>query len=116
MDEFEGLECLSALNKIEKELNTAEAKSEARLILRQVTGRDMADILSGGYSLTGSQSAIITETIKRRKAGEPLQYILGRAWFMGLALSPARVSLYPGSIPKHWCRKPSKKQGRAVRF
>lgn len=92
MHELEGMNCIAALPVMEAELHS---RSEAKLVLRSVTGREFADLLAGGYRLDRKQTGKIAEIIERRKTGEPIQYILGRAWFMGLSFKTDRDVLIP---------------------
>lgn len=92
MHELVGMNCIAALPVLEAELHS---RSEARLVLRHVTGREIADLLSGGHRIDRKQSGKIAEIIERRKTGEPIQHILGHAWFMGLSIKTDREVLIP---------------------
>ena len=61
-----------------------DARLDARLLLAQVLGRPQLELLAApDLPLNEAQAARYFELAARRAAREPLQYILGRADFMG---------------------------------
>jgi len=65
---------------------------DARLLLQQVCGCTHAElIVQSERHLSAAQCAEFDALLARRQAGEPLAYLLGSAYFMGLefAVSPA---------------------------
>ena len=58
---------------------------DARALLSSATGRDrLKMILDSDQELTAEEEERALEFLKRRETREPLQYILGETWFMGL--------------------------------
>ena len=63
-----------------------EAKAIVRLVLEERFGLTMADILSGSFSsenISGDGADELERMMRRLEQGEPVQYVLGEAWFCG---------------------------------
>lgn len=59
--------------------------NEAELLFSQIFNRDRLGLhLSANRALSKEESSLVASVLKRRIAGEPIQYILGRSEFMGL--------------------------------
>lgn len=69
------------------------ARLDAQLLLGHVLGRDRAWLLAhDDAALTGAQAARLEALMARRRAGEPVAYLLGEKEFHGLTLQvDARV-------------------------
>lgn len=79
-----------------------EAPLKAELLLAHVLGVSRLDALarSSGYGqipleLTALQEGQLTALAARVAAGEPLQYVLGEAWFWGRSFKADRRALIP---------------------
>lgn len=75
------------LEEIKQRLSSAgieEASNDARLLFEGITGMSRTDcLLRAGEEFDSSLSEALQNAAKRRCAREPLQYILGKAYFMG---------------------------------
>lgn len=77
---------------------TDNARFEAELIVMSVMNIDRTKmILGGNENVSEEEYQQITEIIKRRKNGEPLQYILGETEFMSLDFYVEEGVLIPRS-------------------
>ena len=69
---------------------------EARALMRHVLGTyDAALIMRGGESLAEAQSALFAALVTRRKAGEPVAYIIGTREFFSLEFKVTPAVLIP---------------------
>lgn len=69
---------------------------DAEVLLREVLGLTRAGLLTHPERpLTESQARTYLDALRRRAAGEPVAYILGRREFMGLAFHVDRRALIP---------------------
>ncbi len=75
----------------------SDYRIDASLLLEHVFGLDSAGwLMKAQDSLEdGAEAARYMELIERRASGEPLQYITGKAWFMGLEFEVDRSVLIP---------------------
>ncbi|PIQ90146.1 MAG: protein-(glutamine-N5) methyltransferase, release factor-specific [Candidatus Omnitrophica bacterium CG11_big_fil_rev_8_21_14_0_20_41_12] len=70
--------------------------NEAELVLSHVLNCDKLSLyLNKDINLTKGNSVLISEILKRRISGEPLQYILGKTEFMGLEFKVDKRALIP---------------------
>ncbi len=77
-------------------LGEREARSVARLIMEDVAGVTPVDIFARGERTLEPETVALVENIVRRIiAGEPAQYAVGRAMFMGLELKVTPATLIP---------------------
>src|SRR5574344_161521 len=59
-----------------------EAKAITRMVLEECFGFTLTDIVSGGVErLPKSEAKHLKDIFKRLKKAEPVQYVLGKAWF-----------------------------------
>lgn len=72
-----------------------EAQTDARLAGEAVFGTDYAHIITDDGPATAEQLERMGNIRARRLAGEPVQYILGSAWFMGLQFAVRKGILIP---------------------
>jgi release factor glutamine methyltransferase len=72
------------------------ARSDAEELLSRVLGCGRGDLAVRGDSRLGAeQIALLDRWLERRRAGEPVQYITGRAAFRGLDLAVTPAVLVP---------------------
>jgi len=70
--------------------------TETELLFSEILKCDRASLyLNGADQLTDKDSALVAETLKKRIAGEPIQYILGKADFFGLEFKVTPDCLIP---------------------
>ena len=68
---------------------------EARLLLAVASGFSEATVMTSDKALPGEAETRFAEFVARRKAGEPVAYILGRKEFYGLELAVNPAVLIP---------------------
>ena len=79
-----------------REAGVAEARREAGSLLSFVIGRDRTFLISHADDLVGEQELVrFRETVARRAAGEPLQYITGVQDFFGREFRVTPDTLIP---------------------
>lgn len=72
------------------------AEGEALRLLEAVTGLERgALLLDAGRALTPAETERLESLLARRAAREPLQHVLGVAWFYGLELRATPAALIP---------------------
>lgn len=87
---------ISALIKEVQGLLADNARFEAELIVMHVTGVTRTKLITdGGREVNDEERIRALETAKRRRKGEPLQYILGEAEFMSLSFYVREGVLIP---------------------
>jgi release factor glutamine methyltransferase len=70
--------------------------NEAELLFSEILECERAHLyLNGSNELSGEDSALVADVLKRRISGEPLQYILGKAEFFGLKFKVNKHVLIP---------------------
>lgn len=72
-----------------------EPAASAELLAAELLGVGRADVMAGGVSLSEAQSGIYDAWIQRRKSREPVQRILGYAYFRHLELQLNEQTLVP---------------------
>lgn len=71
-----------------------EARAVARMLIEEKFGLSFADIICGGVeALSDAGTQWIEAAVERLEQGEPIQYVLGWAWFCGL-----RFGVKPGVL------------------
>ncbi len=79
-----------------KEAKIADNKTDAALLLEEVLDKDRTFLKAHGERETGrEEEERYRELVKRRAERIPLQYILGKTWFMGLEFEVNRHVLVP---------------------
>ena len=74
----------------------AEARAMARIVFRQTFGWDVAELdAQRTTALSESELLKVYTPLTRLRTGEPLQYVLGHTWFMGMELEVAPGVLIP---------------------
>lgn len=92
---------LSELNdmlvrRLSDALGAGEGRATARLLMEDVVGADPVRIFTRGQlSLEPETVAVVSAMADRIVAGEPPQYVVGRARFMGLDIEVTRDTLIP---------------------
>lgn len=71
-----------------------DAKVDVRILLEEILGLKSLN-LSANRAVSEAEISQLEAALSRRIAGEPLQYILGKAWWMGLCLRVDRRVLIP---------------------
>ena len=84
-----------AISKL-AEAGVESAEAEAKIMLEEISGRDFAWLFLHAED-EASVDAIerLGDMMERRKAGEPLQYIIGKTNFMGIDIAVAPGVLVP---------------------
>lgn len=77
------------------ELGVASPEAEAWAMLEAATGRERLDLLTRAPADDPALDARLDVYLTRRAAGEPLQHVLGLAWFWGLPLRVGPAALIP---------------------
>lgn len=103
-----------ALSFAEKELlaggfSLHEAKVEAMMMVEKATGLERVQVLLSGGILSAEAEQQIMAWIKRRCLREPLQYILGEAWFMGFCFAVRPGVLIPRADTETVCEEALKR-------
>lgn len=71
-----------------------EARAVARMLIEEKFGLSFADIICGGVeALSEAGTQWLEAAVERLEQGEPIQYVLGWAWFCGL-----RFGVQPGVL------------------
>ena len=86
---------LAAMTRL-REAGLDEPRREANSLLMHATGRDHAFLIThADDELTAEQLSTFQDSLKRRAAGEPFQYIAGRQEFYGLEFEVTPDVLIP---------------------
>ena len=73
-----------------------EARAVARMLVEEKFGLSFTDIICGGIeALSDADKQWIEAAVKRLEQGEPIQYVLGWAWFAGLKFNVRSGVLIP---------------------
>lgn len=73
-----------------------EARAVARMLVEEKFSLSFADIICGGVeALPDADKQWIEAAVKRLEQGEPIQYVLGWAWFAGLKFNVRSGVLIP---------------------
>jgi release factor glutamine methyltransferase len=90
---------MSVLNKVVLRLKNSgvlSAQVEAEIILSEILNKPLLDIRAFPLpKLTNKEQLLLNTFVSRRENHEPLQYILGHAWFMNLCLEVGPGVLIP---------------------
>ncbi len=80
-------EVLAATRRALADGGVGPADAEARWIVEEVSGREVTELVAAGREAVAPHLAErVTAMVSRRRAGEPLQYVLGSWSFRGLDL------------------------------
>nr|WP_317890165.1 HemK/PrmC family methyltransferase [Paenibacillus sabuli] len=87
--------CLQASSQL-SEAGVEEPRANAELLMMHLLGLTRAQLLrDAGEPLPAEQAQRWAALVRRRAAGEPVQYIIGEQWFYGLELHVTPAVLIP---------------------
>lgn len=89
------IQAIQQLAKVLANANIDDAQTDARLAGEAVFGMDYAHMITTDTPATTQQLERLQDIQAKRLAGEPIQYILGNAWFMGLHFAVRKGILIP---------------------
>jgi release factor glutamine methyltransferase len=96
MLEIKLIDYLTEMKQSLRAFNVNSPDVEAELILSEVLSIPKLELyLQRERLLTQEEKTRLTEVLERRKTGEPLQYIIGKAWFGNLCLEVGEGVLIP---------------------
>ena len=92
------------------QVEASERSGMVRWLLEHVSGKSRGARIAEDTRWTESQLDRLAVCAERLNAGEPLQYVLGEAWFDGLCLhvTPAVLIPRPESRCPQWFRRSQK--------
>lgn len=98
-----------------------EARAVARMLVEEKFSLSFADIICGGVeALPDADKQWIEAAVKRLELGEPIQYVLGWAWFAGLKFNVRSGVLIPRPetewLVDNICAHPAPSNDRPLRI
>ena len=98
-----------------------EARAVARMLVEEKFSLSFADIICGGVeALPDADKQWIEAAVKRLEQGEPIQYVLGWAWFGGLKFNVRSGVLIPRTetewLVDNICAHPAPSNDRPLRI
>lgn len=98
-----------------------EARAVARMLVEEKFGLSFTDIICGGIeTLSDADKQWIEAAVKRLEQGEPIQYVLGWAWFGGLKFNVRSGVLIPRPetewLVDNICAHPAPSNDRPLRI
>ena len=84
---------------------TDEAGTEARLMLAAISGQSPGEAAVSLRVLSDEERERLEEMILRRLSREPLQYLLGEWWFMGMRFRVSPAALIPRQDTETLCEE-----------
>lgn len=98
-----------------------EARAVARMLVEEKFSLSFADIICGGVEvLPDADKQWIEAAVKRLEQGEPIQYVLGWAWFAGLKFNVRSGVLIPRPetewLVDNICAHPAPSNDRPLRI
>lgn len=98
-----------------------EARAVARMLVEEKFGLSFTDIICGAVeTLSDADKQWIEAAVKRLEQGEPIQYVLGWAWFAGLKFNVRSGVLIPRPetewLVDNICANSSTPTGRSLRI
>lgn len=98
-----------------------EARAVARMLVEEKFSLSFADIICGGVeALPDADKQWIEAAVKRLEQGEPIQYVLGWAWFGGLKFNVRSGVLIPRPetewLVDNICAHPAPSNDRPLRI
>lgn len=98
-----------------------EARAVARMLVEEKFSLSFADIICGGVeALPDADKQWIETAVKRLEQGEPIQYVLGWAWFGGLKFNVRSGVLIPRPetewLVDNICAHPAPSNDRPLRI
>ena len=103
------------------EYDQREARAVARMLVEEKFSLSFADIICGGVeALPDADKQWIEAAVKRLEQGEPIQYVLGWAWFGGLKFNVRSGVLIPRPetewLVDNICAHPAPSNDRPLRI
>lgn len=98
-----------------------EARAVARMLIEEKFGLSFTDIICGAVeTLSDADKQWIEAAVKRLEQGEPIQYVLGWAWFAGLKFNVRSGVLIPRPetewLVDNICAHPAPSNDRPLRI
>jgi release factor glutamine methyltransferase len=97
------------IHRLEKWYDAREAGNIAEWLLESITGWGRMDqLLNGSHAFTEAQQTQYDKGSLRLEKGEPIQYVLEEAWFMGRRFTVNKNTLIPRPETEelvNWIRK-----------
>lgn len=98
-----------------------EARAVARMLVEEKFGLSFTDIICGAVeTLSDADKQWIEAAVKRLELGEPIQYVLGWAWFAGLKFNVRSGVLIPRPetewLVDNICAHPAPSNDRPLRI
>lgn len=98
-----------------------EARAVARMLVEEKFGLSFTDIICGAVeTLSDADKQWIEAAVKRLEQGEPIQYVLGWAWFAGLKFNVRSGVLIPRPetewLVDNICAHPAPSNDRPLRI
>ena len=87
--------CISILTQEFDRAGIADSKSDARLLIFHVLQTNLTELWTRDLQVTPQQAKTLSLLAARRMQGEPIAYITGEAWFMGLSIHVTPDCLIP---------------------
>lgn len=83
------------VSRLLKTSGIEDAPKEAEILITETLGIDKASLYSGRHEISERDSKRIDSLVLRRSKREPLQYILGHVYFLGLRFNLGKGVLIP---------------------
>ena len=91
------IEALAHTKTVLARAKVDSVEAEAYTLLSELLGITNSELILNNNLLSKSEECTLKEWLERRQQGEPLQYVLGRAYFYGLTLKVTPAVLIPRS-------------------
>ncbi len=89
------IEALAYTKAVLEKTEVDSVNAEAHILLSELLGITNSELILNNNLLSKSEECTLKEWLERRQQGEPLQYVLERAYFYGLTLKVTPAVLIP---------------------